>query len=428
MDWKKILAGLKSAEVIDDPEQIATLLEGRRYKQRATIGLSLQTQIQKSDDGPTKIIKLSGTKAIGNGAPEIPQGLELEKLFRKRKLKFSEEAAKRIVPYFASDERVDAYGDIVLQNWIFDSFVKNPVLPFSHRWGDLPIGNSLKEQVVDRRDGKGEERYEGRALWLLGVFADEETNPFAETVFRLIKANMLRAGSVGFWSALVIDVKDEEEREELGLGRWGFVLDQNHLLEFSPTMLPANTGAFSLLSLAKQNGILQPEDFGPLRELYRQQIVDTDEDLDKVVANWRSFDNDLRTIGKNLFPELNLEEHEDFDVPIIEWKGTEPELEPEVIESEIIELVADTEIQEAVSRLEQKLDRLTALMEQALISQGRSIEDIRGLVESLADEAGIELETTTTEEEPDEPRGDSRVEELLRELDEARQAVGSVLS
>lgn len=415
---------LKSAEVIEDPIRIASILEERIHKQRATVGASLHTRLSKGDDGPSKIEKQTGAICTKAHSPEVPKGEALKKLFKGRGIAFEEGFEKRIVPYWASDERVDAHGDIVKANWIFDEFNVNSVLPFSHRWGDLPVGNSLMEKVADRKDGKGKQKYDGKALWLLAFFASEEQSEFADSVFRLVKGGLLKSGSVGFWSAKLIDVKDEDEREELGLGRWGVILDKNHLLEFSPVLLPANSGAFSLLSQAKQKELLVPEDFRTIRELYRQELYSANADNCK--EQWEELDSNLKIMSKTLFDDAEWIEHKELDVPLIEYKST-TEIETEDESGEegktVIEIVlpkdafpikADDAVME---HLEAKLDRTQALLEEALISQGKVLEDIREGIEQI----NSALELSDDDGEPDDSQGTS-LNKLLRLCDENQKA------
>lgn len=425
MDWlEEFLKNYKSAEVIDDPEKIAETLEGIIHKQRATVGSSLHTRLSKIDDG-FRIEKQTGDKAC-KGAPEVPKGDALKRLFKTRRLEFEEGFDQRIIPYWASDERVDAHGDIVKANWIFDQFEKNSVLPFSHNWHDLPIGNSLMEQVVDRKDGKGKEKYEGKALWLLAFFASEEQSPFADSVFRLVKGGLLKSGSVGFWSEKLIEVKDEDERAKLGLGRWGVILDKNHLLEYSPVLLPANTGAFSLLSQAKQKELLVAGDFRVIRELYRQEIEN--ENAEDCGKQWDELDANLKVMQKTLFAEAEWLDHKELDVPLISCDG---EVIADTDESTTIQIrfpKTKEQDSEAIQRLEEKLDRLLSLNEQVLLSQGKVLEDIREAVEELTFNRELEsVDDETQQDDPSEPQGDSSsVDELLRSIDEALEGANSV--
>jgi hypothetical protein len=61
-------------------------------------------------------------------------------------------------------------------------------------------------------------------------------------MFRMVKAGIVKTGSIGF-----IPTKfrrpDEEERKELGIGEYGYLFEEVELIEFSIVPLPANPSA-----------------------------------------------------------------------------------------------------------------------------------------------------------------------------------------
>lgn len=138
--------------------------------------------------------------------------------------------AAREVDYVASTDKVDSYGEVLRQNWIFDRYKRNPVILWAHNndWAvpTLPVGRAVKFGV-----DKGE-------LLITPKFSVK--NPFALIVFDMIVEGMLRAGSVGF--------KPHKVSRETIDGAERIVCDQNELYEFSICPMGANADALVIES------------------------------------------------------------------------------------------------------------------------------------------------------------------------------------
>lgn len=274
------LAKLKSATTFSGAGRVRKALEAAAKRNSSTLELGL---VEKSIDlaRATKagevifrksgsILDALGTAAEPNAkaAPSIPDDNDLAQLAAARGLEWKDGARDRVVAYWASDSRVDAHGDIVEQDWIFDEYAKNPVLLAQHDWSGDPIGAALQWAVKHRNDAD----YQGAALWMVQLFAEAEASARADSILRLVRAGIMRSCSVGFWSERIIDVMDPEERAQLGLGAWGWILAGNHLLELSPVSLPANPGAHVCAQLARavESGEVKAADVELLRELARR--------------------------------------------------------------------------------------------------------------------------------------------------------------
>lgn len=308
MESKIDITSLKSAEVIDDPVKVAEALTRADQEAKAENPQEAQrpsTTVERDADGRARVHKEIGTL---DSVTAVPDPEELRRLAEAVGVEWRAGYEERVVPYWASDERVDRHGDIVRQRWVFDNFSMNPVVPYSHNWDAPPIGNTIRWQVANRSD----DAYSGPALHLLNLFAPADVWAFADTIYRLVRSGFLKASSVGFYPQIVIDVKDEKEREELGLGRWGYILDMNELMEHSPTTIPANVGAVSLLRSAKSKGMLQPHDIQAIRDMDRQSIKRGEGDL----TQWRKRDASWLTIWNSLYPDVSLERHNELDTPI----------------------------------------------------------------------------------------------------------------
>lgn len=359
---------LKSAVVIEDPDEIHKALSERKSG-------SPQTRIDRTKDGHPKVMKAGGAPRAGDSFSVE----ELRALTDQRGMPWDDAYAGRVIAYWGSDERVDAHGEIVRQNWIFHEFEKNSPMPFSHGWEELPVGRVLDWEVRQRE----EKDYTGDALWLLGLFATPEQYGFADSVYRLAKAAILPGGSVGFVPEVLIRVEDPKERAKLGLPDHGAILDRNHLLEYSPTLLGANPGALGIYSQAKSAGLLEARDFRVVRELQRQQIKAGEGDADA----WRSVEKHLRGIQRLLFPKSSFEDHPNLDEPL------------ELREEE--ETLRGLVPVEGLKTIEERTARLESVLSEALPSLMAVCEDIRTTVEELKDRSSVQGNGTNSEPAPD---------------------------
>lgn len=161
-------------------------------------------------------------------------------------LKQQDGEASRDIRFVVSTEAVDRDRDIVAsKGWDLEHFKENPVVLWAHDHRNPPIAFSPDIGIKSRK------------LQATARFADAETHPFADTIFRLVKGGFLRATSIGFlpkeWTF------DEERR--------GVNFLKNELLEFSVVNVPANPEA---LIAARASGIsLKP------MVLWAEEIIDT---------------------------------------------------------------------------------------------------------------------------------------------------------
>lgn len=366
------LSKLKSARVIEDLDEAFTLIsKANQEREAAAEGRKGLTLISRAADGSIQIRKATDKALTSDGAPVLPAKDELKALAERRGLKWDDQYPSRMKSWWASDERVDAHGDIVKQNWHFDEFSKNSPMPFNHGWGGLSVGKHLDWRVIERRSPD----YQGAALWLMGVFATPEVDPEADRIFRHVDAGLLPAGSVGFYSKKVIDVKDEEERKKLGLGRWGYVLDENHLLEFSPTMIGANPGALTTYQNAKARGLLRPDDMQHLRELQRRSIVRGAGDVEA----WKTVDGQFRALSKLLFPALALQPHEELDTPINDEEAAARKAA--AYTPPAVKDAAAKSVEEKLAELSKQVSDLTTAYNETMTSLSGQVSELRDLLE-----------------------------------------------
>jgi HK97 family phage prohead protease len=143
----------------------------------------------------------------------------------------------RSVDFVASDESVDRYGDIVKADWNLHAFKKNPVFLWNHDHS-IPAIGGIKPVGV-----------ENRKLMVTANFTQAGINPFSDQLFRLVKAKVLRAVSVGFR----VDPQDVELiRDKKDEWTGGYKYNNPELLELSLCNVGANAHA---LAVARSLGV-----------------------------------------------------------------------------------------------------------------------------------------------------------------------------
>lgn len=274
---------LKSAEIIDTPEGVERFLA----ELKDAVGENGDTSVMQSADGRLCVTKQNNTIGMSD-VSSAPSRDRIEQMVAERGMPWDEKYAERVIPWWASDERVDRQGDIVLQNWKFDDYQNNPLMLYAHRWDDPPIGTVLNWEVMPRTSRV----YNGRSLRLMPLFATKDQYEWADTIFRLAKARFLRTGSVGFYSDNIIQVRDPNERMRMGLGNMGVIYDKNNLIEWTVAPVPANQGALQSLSLVARKGLLRGEDLSVVKDIFKSSVkrgagdAEKIRDIEKAVGNY----------------------------------------------------------------------------------------------------------------------------------------------
>lgn len=166
--------------------------------------------------------------------------------------------ANRTITAIASSETRDRYGDVVKQDGIqVKNFMKNPVIPFAHKYKELPVAKALKVW-------KGKEGGK-KVTYFKAQFADFE---FAETVFKLLKEGFLNAFSIGFAP------RSWEDAKEDGIG-WTRYFTKTELLEISVVPVPANPDA---LALAVSKGVISEDEEKEFFSVYHKDLMEDEED------------------------------------------------------------------------------------------------------------------------------------------------------
>lgn len=302
---------IKSAQLVSDESEIMSLITQKHAAWRETNPMRAN-----ADPGHTVVLfdgahpMISKRSDIGVIEAALPEVEKLKELATSKGFEWDDATSpERVVRYWASDSRGDRHGDVVDQSWKFDEFQDNPIMLFSHEWGEPPIGGILDWDVMQRQT----RNYGGEALSLLSLFAHEVTSSKADGIYRLVKAGFLKAGSVGFFPEQVIEVKNKDERQKLGLADHGLLFCNNRLIEWSPCSVPANPGAHRTLHAAKSVGMLHADDMQIVRELRRQESL-----LRNGGDSWKKDDALLVGMAKSLFPDVMFPDHRDVESPITE--------------------------------------------------------------------------------------------------------------
>lgn len=139
----------------------------------------------------------------------------------------------RRVLFKISSGSVDRDRDVINPTgWKFDNYLKNPVVMWGHQYGMPPVGTCPSLQI------------KGQDVLAECDFLDADTYPFADTIYRMVKAGALRAASVGFRP-----IKYNYNAERNGMD-----IEEAELLEWSVVSIPANADALVQLAIAGEGG------------------------------------------------------------------------------------------------------------------------------------------------------------------------------
>lgn len=132
-----------------------------------------------------------------------------------------------------SSGAVDRDRDVINQaGWRLDNYLKNPVVLWGHQYGMPPIATCKSLGL------------QGGDLMADADFFDEKTYPFADTIYRIVKAGGLRASSVGF----------KPLKYNYNAERGGVDIEEAELLEWSVVSVPANPEALVQLAATLEDG------------------------------------------------------------------------------------------------------------------------------------------------------------------------------
>jgi HK97 family phage prohead protease len=139
----------------------------------------------------------------------------------------------RTLQFVASTEDIDRDGEVLkADGWILDNWKKNPSFCWAHQYAEPTIGKGIDVQIIDKQ------------LVITVEFADAETYPFADTIYKLYLGGFLNAVSVGF-----IPIEWETGGKKDGDPKK--IYTKQELLEVSAVPVPSNPDALQQARSAK---------------------------------------------------------------------------------------------------------------------------------------------------------------------------------
>jgi uncharacterized protein len=139
---------------------------------------------------------------------------------------------KRTLTIIGTDETKDRQGDIVMVNgWVLDNFLNNPVFLWAHDYGSIPIGKAT--MVWKKRSP--------RRMVFEETFPEEGLFPLADLIFELFKGKFINASSVGFIPLDWEEMKPGEDEPSTWWTPRRYI--RQELLELSGCAVPANPSA-----------------------------------------------------------------------------------------------------------------------------------------------------------------------------------------
>ena len=185
----------------------------------------------------------------------------------------SKNSEKREITVIGSQLGVDRDRDIVdIKSMNLKNFKNNPVILWSHRSSELPIGKAISIQKAASNT----------QLKFKIQFATEEENPFADSVYRLVKGGYINASSIGF--------KVNYEKSEYDKDRGGYNLNNSELLELSLVNVPANADALiqtRSFEKALEDKVISKDELKIFNEIKEdtEETNDTEEVSEQIINN-----------------------------------------------------------------------------------------------------------------------------------------------
>ena len=215
-------------------------------------------------------------------------------LLQKRLHDFSVEIKKvdeesNEITAIVSDESVDRYGDIILQDgWDFTDFEKNPIIFANHSYDvEKIVGKAVSWEVKEKK-------------LFMTIRFNVETQ-LGKDVFSMFKNGFLNAFSVGF-----MPLEAGYEKRE---GKDIFVIRKAQLLEVSAVGIPANPNA---LKLALRKGVISAESETEMRGFMGKEfeLKEKEAELDlklKIFAENHEIMKGYRTLLKTAIKLLGID-------------------------------------------------------------------------------------------------------------------------
>ena len=195
---------------------------------------------------------------------------QCKRLCEKAKMQYHPGYDGRVIERVTTTELPDRYGDIVRYKGAdIADYKKNAVVLHAHEHGNPPVGKSLKLW--------SDPAIKGWRSWDLHFGNEIDPTGYYEYIFRLVASGAMPGGSIGFLPTGDGVKADHtpEERESMGLGKYGVEYLAWKYLEHSVCSVPANPEA--LANNLKMIGVPRLVKFfsqGDLDGMERLKILD----------------------------------------------------------------------------------------------------------------------------------------------------------
>src|SRR5262245_4938797 len=151
------------------------------------------------------------------------------------------QAGERADVSWITEESPDRLGDVVVAGGMDDShFQLNPIVTLNHAYDQPPVGKSLWRRRVKEgmlRGVKAKTWYPPRP----DAWPHDEWLP--DTAYELVKADLLRGKSIGFFPLKVRTPTAEEIHKNADLARVRYIIDEWLLAEYACCYLPLQPNA-----------------------------------------------------------------------------------------------------------------------------------------------------------------------------------------
>ena len=236
---------------------------------------------------------------------------KITKLFTNKIRSLDEET--RQAEFIISTDQVDRCGEVVAQDWDLENYKANPIVLFGHdpSTAENVVGKCL-EITTEEDDGVNKTKATVQ-------FASEGTSNTADTVWKLIKQDILRTVSVGF----IPHAYENEEKDDEPT-----VLKNNELLEFSIVPIPANPNAVALAygdgSITEKDARFMVKTYNKEAELLNKSLYDTIKKTDSSNKEGKIMsDEDIAKIAEAVGTAVNNALGEKLDAILDAVKGDE---------------------------------------------------------------------------------------------------------
>lgn len=170
----------------------------------------------------------------------------MDEIERKANLvtKMVEVTEDRVIRFVGSNEAADRTDDIIeVDGWDVDSYLKNPVFLWAHDYSIPPVGKAKRVTIDKRAKALIFDIYFPTIEELSTLEHPSEHALFTDTVYKMYKAGILNATSVGF-KGKKYDVRTDQA-DKPAYER-GMRFSGQELLELSAVPVPANPEALAI--------------------------------------------------------------------------------------------------------------------------------------------------------------------------------------